>query len=54
VAASAHAYQQESKIPTVTVVSRVDTYSHLDPLLASPDENAFLRTAVPWLKKVDS
>jgi hypothetical protein len=54
VAASARAYRHESKIPSVTVVSRVDTYSHLDPLLASADQNAFLRTAVPWLKKVDS
>ncbi len=54
VARSARAYQQESKIPSVTVISRVDDYSHLDPLLASTGQNAFLQTAVPWLKKIDS
>ena len=54
VADSAAAYRSESKIPSVTVVSRTTTYSHLDPLLASPAQNAFLQTVVPWLKKVDS
>jgi hypothetical protein len=38
----------------VTVVSRAVTNSHLDPLLATPSENAFLQSVVPWLKKVDS
>jgi hypothetical protein len=54
VARSARAYQAESKIPSVTVVSRTSTYSHLDPLLATPSENAFLQTVVPWLKRIDS
>ena len=54
VAVSAHAYKAESKIPSVTVVSRTATYSHLDPLLASPGKNDFLKTAVPWLKKINS
>ena len=53
VARSAHAYQAESKIPSVTVVSRTSTYSHLDPLLASPDQNDFLKTVVPWLDRLD-
>ena len=53
VADSAHAYQAESKIPSVTVVSRTTTYSHLDPLLATPGQNAFLATVVPWLRQVD-
>jgi hypothetical protein len=53
VAASAEAYKAESKIPSVTVVSRTSTYSHLDPLLASPGRNDFLKTVVPWLKKLD-
>jgi hypothetical protein len=53
VANSAHAFKAESRIPSVTVVSRTATYSHLDPLLASPDQNAFLQTLVPWLKQVD-
>ena len=54
VAGSAQAYKAESSIPSVTVVSRTDTYSHLDPLLASSDQNDFLKTVVPWLKKIDS
>jgi hypothetical protein len=54
VARQAHAFQAESRIPSVTVVSRTSTYSHLDPLLASPAGNAFLATVVPWLKKIDS
>lgn len=54
VAASAHAYQAESRIPSVVVVSRTSTYSHLDPLLATPSENAFLQSIVPWLRKVDA
>jgi len=54
VARSARAYQAQSKIPSVTVVSRTSTYSHLDPLLATPSQNAFLQTLVPWLTKVDS
>ncbi len=53
VAASARAYKAESKIPSVTVVSRTATYSHLDPLLASPGGNDFLKTVVPWLDRVD-
>ena len=32
---SAQAFKAESRIPSVTAVSRTDTYSHLDPLLAS-------------------
>ena len=47
VANGAHYYQRQSKIPSVT-------NSHLDPLLATPSENAFLQSVVPWLKKVDS
>jgi len=54
VARSAYAYRAQSKIPSVTVVSRTSTYSHLDPLLATPSQNAFLQTLVPWLTKVDS
>ncbi len=53
VADAAHAFQAQSKIPRVTVVSRTTTYSHLDPLLAAPGQNAFLATVVPWLRRVD-
>jgi hypothetical protein len=52
VANGARYFQRHSKIPRVTVVSRTATYSHLDPLLATPSRNAFLRTAVPWLKRI--
>jgi hypothetical protein len=53
VVGSAEAYKAESKIPSVTTVSRTETYSHLDPLLASPDQNDFLKTVVPWLDRLD-
>ena len=52
VANGARYFQRNSKIPSLTVVSRTATYSHLDPLLAAPQKNAFLRTAVPWLKRL--
>jgi hypothetical protein len=50
VARAAMAYKKESKIPSVTIVNRATTYSHLDPLLAAPGRNAFLKTIVPWLE----
>jgi hypothetical protein len=52
VADGAMAFKKASRIPSVTIVNRSSTYSHLDPLLASPSQNAFLRTVVPWLKKI--
>ena len=52
VADGAHYFQRHSRIPSVTVVSRTTTYSHLDPLLATPSKNAFLQSAVPWLKRL--
>jgi hypothetical protein len=52
VVGSAEAYKAESKIPSLTTVSRTTTYSHLDPLLASPDRNDFLKTVVPWLRRL--
>ena len=53
VVGSAEAYKAESRIPSVTAVSRTATYSHLDPLLARPAANDFLQTVVPWLKRID-
>ena len=35
------------------MVSRTSTYSHLDPLLAAPSQNDFLKTVVPWLDHLD-
>ena len=52
VADGAHYFQAHSRIPSVTVVSRTATYSHLDPLLATPSKNAFLRTATRWLTRI--
>ncbi len=52
VADGARSFQRHSRIPSVTVVSRTVSYSHLDPLLAEPATNAFLRTAVRWLKRI--
>lgn len=48
VAKGAHSYQQRSKIPSVQVESHLEL-GHLDPLLAAPENNPFLRTVVPWL-----
>ena len=54
VADGARYYRQQSKIPSVTVVSRTTTYSHLDPLLAASGKNAFLQSVVPWLRQIGS
>lgn len=53
VADAAHGYAAQSHIPSVVVVSRTATMSHLDPLLATPAQNAFLETVVPWLTHLD-
>ena len=50
VARAARAYRRDSKIPSLRIVNRASTYSHLDPLLAAPGRNAFLKTVVPWLE----
>jgi len=54
VASAAVAYQRASQIPSVTVINRASTYSHLDPLLAAPSHNAFLQSIVPWIKQLPS
>lgn len=54
VASAAVAYQRASQIPSVTVINRASTYSHLDPLLAAPSHNAFLQSVVPWIKQLPS
>ncbi len=45
-------YKRVSKIPSVEIINKAKTYSHLDPLLAAPAKNAFLRNVAPWLEKV--
>lgn len=52
VVGSAEAYKAESRIPSVTTVDETSSMSHLDPLLAAPADNAFLKAIVPWLDKV--
>jgi hypothetical protein len=34
------------------LVDRSATYAHTDPLVALPDRNAFLRTVVPFLRRI--
>jgi hypothetical protein len=52
VADAAVTYQRESRIPSVTIINRASTYGHLDPLLATPSRNAFLKTVVPWIEQL--
>jgi len=40
-----------SHIPRATYVD-VPNSSHLDPLLAAPSKNTFLRTVVPFLRSL--
>lgn len=51
---SATSFAERSKVPKsgLVLVDRASSTSHLDPLLASPDRNDFLKTVVPFLKKV--
>lgn len=52
-ARGARDFQRRSKIPSVTVVNRRTTYSHLDPLLAADGRNDFVATVAPWLRQID-
>ena len=54
VLSGARRFMQRSKVPrrASVLVNRASTTSHLDPLTAAPETNDFLKTAVPWLKKV--
>jgi pimeloyl-ACP methyl ester carboxylesterase len=42
---------RSSRIPRVTYVDAPNSY-HLDPLLAAPSKNVFLKTVVPFLKSL--
>jgi hypothetical protein len=50
----ARRYIARSRVPrrASVLVDRGATTSHLDPLTAAPATNDFLKTAVPWLKRV--
>jgi hypothetical protein len=49
----ARALARRSHVPKrmVTLVDRHTTYDHIDPLSAVPDENAFLRTVIRFLRR---
>jgi hypothetical protein len=51
VIAGARSLVRHSRIPRSTLVSD-PRFAHLDPLAASPDRNTFLRTVVPFLKRL--
>ena len=47
-------FAARSKVPKggLVIVDRSKTTSHLDPLLAAPKRNDFVKTVVPFLKKI--
>ena len=50
----AKAYARRSKVPKggLVIVDRKATTSHLDPLFAAPATNDFLKTVVPFLRRI--
>ena len=54
VIAGAQNFARRSKVPSngLVTVNGADTTSHLDPLLAAPDKNDFIKTVVPFLQKI--
>jgi pimeloyl-ACP methyl ester carboxylesterase len=52
-AAKALARRGHVKAKDVTLVDRSSTYSHCDPIFAAAATNDFLKTVVPFLKKLD-
>lgn len=50
----ATSFAERSKVPrnSLVLVDRASTTSHLDPLLAAPARNDFVKTVVPFLKKI--
>jgi hypothetical protein len=50
----ARRYIERSEVPRSrsTLVNRASSTSHLDPLTAAPERNDFLKTVVPWLRRV--
>lgn len=51
---AASALAKQSNLPTsdLTLVNRISTYAHCDPIAASPDQNDFLKTVEPFLEKI--
>ena len=52
VLAGARALAKQSGIERLTLVDRSATYDHVDPLAALPDRNAFVKTVVPFLRRI--
>jgi hypothetical protein len=52
VLAGARALARRSRVPHLRLVDRHDTYDHVDPLSATAPGNAFVRTVVPFLRRV--
>jgi hypothetical protein len=48
----AKALARRSHVRRVKLVDRHRTYDHIDPLSASPAKNAFLKTVIPFLRRV--
>lgn len=51
-AAKALATQSGLPAKDLTLVDRASTYAHCDPLAASPDQNDYLNTVVPFLRNL--
>ena len=49
-AAEAYAKASQIGIKRLTTVNEDPEYAHLDPLLATPSQNAFLKTVIPWIE----
>ncbi len=50
----AKSYAKRSRVPKagLRIVDGKATTNHLDPLLAAPATNQFLKTVEPWLKAI--
>ena len=51
---AARALAAQSHLPAgdLTLVDRVRTYAHCDPIAATPDQNDFLKTVEPFLHSI--
>ncbi|MGZ7017965.1 MAG: hypothetical protein ACXVL8_12425 [Acidimicrobiia bacterium] len=51
---AAKALAEQSGLPAkdLTLVNRASTYAHCDPLAASPNQNDYLKTVVPFLRNI--
>jgi hypothetical protein len=52
VIAGAKVFVKQAKVPFHVYIDRSKTYSHLDPLTATPSQNDFIKTVVPFLKRL--